>query len=105
MYISRQKKDTGGASVALIEELKATLAEKTERIMTLEAQVQKNGPGVGKDVCVRLYKKVEQLNAEVEKRLEKIHEHYQVKWKAKGEDFITEIAEHKSRINALLEEN
>ena len=73
--------------------------------MFLESQVQKNGPGVGKDVSVRLYKKVEQLNAEVEKRLEKIHEHYQVKWKAKGEDFITEIAEHKSRINSLLEEN
>lgn len=44
------------------------------------------------------------MNAEVEKRLEKIHEHYQQKWRVKSEDFISEIADHKSRINVLIEE-
>jgi chromosome segregation ATPase len=44
------------------------------------------------------------LNSEVEKRLEKIHEHYQQKWRVKSEDFISEIADHKARINVLIEE-
>ena len=28
-----------------------------------------------------------------------------MKWKAKAEDFINELAEHKARINCLIEEN
>jgi len=103
--ICRSKKEHGGASNILLEELKGQLAEKTERIMYLESQVSKHGGGVDKHVSDRLYKKVEQLNHEVERRLEKIHEHYQVKWKAKAEDFINELAEHKARINVLIEEN
>ena len=35
--ISRSKKETGGASSCLLEELKCSLAEKTERIMCLES--------------------------------------------------------------------
>jgi DNA-binding transcriptional regulator YbjK len=55
------------------------------------------------DIKERLFKKVEHLNSEFESRLTKVREHYETQWRQKSDDFITEIAENKIRINELLE--
>lgn len=55
------------------------------------------------DIKTRLFKKVEHLNAEFESRLTKVREHYETQWRQKSDDFITEIADNKIRINELLE--
>lgn len=104
--ISKEKR--GISSVVTNEEidhLRERLVEKEEIIITLEEKIAKQCEG--KEDCniqQRIFKKVEHLNSEVEKRLEKIHEHYQQKWRVKSEDFISEIADHKARINCLIEE-
>jgi len=88
-----------------IETLRCRLREKEEIILTLEDKIAKQCEGAQDcNIQARIFKKVEHLNSEVEKRLEKIHEHYQQKWRVKSEDFISEIADHKSRINVLIEE-
>lgn len=99
-------KDGKGAGVRLDydETLRVRLVEATERILILEDQVAKQCDVGDCNIQARIFKKVEHLNAEVEKRLEKIHEHYQSKWRTKSEDFIAEIADHKARINCLIEE-
>lgn len=98
-------KDGKGAGVRLDydETLRIKLVEANERILILEDQIAKQCDGGG-EIKARIFKKVEHLNVEVEKRLEKIHEHYQSKWRTKSEDFIAEIADHKARINCLIEE-
>lgn len=87
-----------------IETLRCRLREKEEIILTLEYKIAKQCDDKDGNIQARIFKKVEHLNIEVEKRLEKIHEHYQQKWRVKSEDFISEIADHKSRINVLIEE-
>lgn len=87
-----------------IETLRCRLREKEEIILTLEDKIAKQCDDKDGNIQARIFKKVEHLNFEVEKRLEKIHEHYQQKWRVKSEDFICEIADHKSRINVLIEE-
>ena len=77
--ISKEKR--GISSVVTneeIETLRGRLREKEEIILTLEEQISKQCEGA-KDcnIQARIFKKVEHLNSEVEKRLEKIHEHYQ----------------------------
>jgi hypothetical protein len=77
--ISKEKR--GISSVVTNEEidhLRERLREKEEIILTLEDKIAKQCEG--KEDCniqQRIFKKVEHLNSEVEKRLEKIHEHYQ----------------------------
>ena len=84
--------------------MRLRLREKEEIIGELEAKISKQCDAGDCNINARIFKKVEHLNAEVEKRLEKVHEHYESKWRAKSEDFINEIADHKHRINVLIEE-
>jgi len=76
--ISKEKR--GISSVVTSEEietLRDRLRDKEECILCLEEQIAKQCEGA-KDcnIQARIFKKVEHLNSEVEKRLEKIHEHY-----------------------------